>query len=131
MKSYVGLKLYVCFAAAILASAAFGAASVGALHAQAKSAAYAIIDIGDIYDPDAFRTLVPMTPAAMSTFGGQVIVRTDNFTALDGIPPNRLIVIRFESVEKAKAWDASAGQQEVDAIRIKSTKSRAFIVEGM
>jgi uncharacterized protein (DUF1330 family) len=125
MKSYVGLT------AAMLASAACGAAAVGELHAQAKPVAYAIIDIGDIYDPDAFRTLVPMTPAAMSTFGGQVIVRTDNFTALDGIPPNRLIVIRFESIEKAKAWDASAAQQEVDAIRIKSTKSRAFIAEGM
>jgi uncharacterized protein (DUF1330 family) len=125
MKSYVGL------AAAMLASAAFGAWAVGGLHAQAKPAAYAIVDIGDIYDPESFRTLVPMTPAAMSTFGGQVIVRTDNFTALDGIPPNRLIVIRFESVEKAKAWDASAAQQEIDAIRIKSTKSRAFIAEGL
>jgi uncharacterized protein (DUF1330 family) len=125
MKSYVGL------AAAMLAGAAFGASAVRGVHAQAKSAAYAIVDIGDIYDEEAFRTLVPMTPAAMSTFGGQVLVRSDNFTPLDGIPPSRLIVIRFESVEKAKAWDASAAQQDIDAIRIRSTKSRAYIVEGM
>jgi uncharacterized protein (DUF1330 family) len=125
MKSYVGL------AAAMVGSAAFGAWAVGGVHAQAKPAAYAIVDIGDIYDPDAFKTLAPMTPATMSMFGGQVVVRTDNFTVLDGIPPNRLIVIRFESMEKAMAWDASAAQQEIDALRIKSTKSRAYIAEGM
>jgi uncharacterized protein (DUF1330 family) len=105
--------------------------AVGGLHAQGKPGAYAIIDIGEIADPETFKTLLPSAPDGVSAFGGQLIIRTENFTALDGIPPNRLVVIRFESVEKAKAWDASAKQQEIDGIRIKSTKSRAFIVEGM
>jgi len=59
------------------------------------------------------------------------IARTENITPFDGTAPKRFIVIGFESVDKAKAWDASPAQQEVDAIRIKSTKSRSFIVEGM
>ena len=33
--------------------------------------------------------------------------------------------------EKAKAWDAAPGQQEVHALRKRSTKSRQFLVEGM
>jgi hypothetical protein len=32
---------------------------------------------------------------------------------------------------KAKAWDASAAQKEVTALRVKSTKSRQFFVEAL
>jgi uncharacterized protein (DUF1330 family) len=58
-------------------------------------------------------------------------MRTNNITASDGTPPNRFVVIAFDSLEKAKAWTASAAQKEVDAIRAKTTKSRVFYVEGM
>jgi len=34
-------------------------------------------------------------------------------------------------MDKAKAGNASAAQQEVNAIRMKSSNSRSFIVEGM
>ena len=52
------------------------------------------------------------------------------------IPPRwcrreaRLVVIAFDSVEKAKAWDSSPAQKEIDAIRQKSAKARSFIVDG-
>jgi uncharacterized protein (DUF1330 family) len=39
-------------------------------------------------------------------------------------------VIAFDSVEKAKAWDSSALQKEVNDLRKKSTKSRVFIADG-
>jgi uncharacterized protein (DUF1330 family) len=47
--------------------------------------------------------------------------------------PKRFVIIGFESVDKAKAWDASPAQKEVNDIRMKNTKSRSFIaaVEGM
>jgi hypothetical protein len=58
-------------------------------------------------------------------------MRTDNIIAGDGPAPKRFVIIAFDSLAKAKAWDASAAQQEVTAIRLKSTKSRQFLVEGM
>jgi uncharacterized protein (DUF1330 family) len=125
MKSYIGIV------AATLAGAAFGAVAVGGLHAQSKPGAYVVVDITEVSDPDTFKTLLPKAPGAVAAFGGQFIARTENITAFDGTPPKRFIVIGFESVDKAKTWDASPAQQEVDAIRIKSTKSRSFIVEGM
>jgi|SRR6266851_2403120 uncharacterized protein (DUF1330 family) len=125
MKSYIGI------AAAMLAGAAFGAVAVGGLHAQSKPGAYVVVDITEVSDPDTFKTLLPKAPGAVAAFGGQFIARTENITPFDGTAPKRFIVIGFESVDKAKAWDASPAQQEVDAIRIKSTKSRSFIVEGM
>jgi uncharacterized protein (DUF1330 family) len=41
-----------------------------------------------------------------------------------------LIVIRFDSIEKAQAYENSAAQKEVTAARLKSTQSLSFIVEG-
>ena len=59
------------------------------------------------------------------------IARTDKITNIDGVPPARFVIIAFDSVAQAQAWDKSAPQQEVDTLRKQSTTSRSFIVEGM
>jgi uncharacterized protein (DUF1330 family) len=58
-------------------------------------------------------------------------VRTENIIATDGTPPKRFVIIAFDSLAKAKAWEASEAQKEVDAIRMKNSTSRQFFVEGM
>jgi uncharacterized protein (DUF1330 family) len=58
-------------------------------------------------------------------------MRTGKITAIDGTPPKRFVVIAFDSMEKAQAWDNSPAQKEVNATRVKTTKSRVFIVDGM
>jgi uncharacterized protein (DUF1330 family) len=124
MKSYFGLGL------AMLAGAAFGAMAVNGLHAQAKPGAYVIVDLSEITNPDLFKTLLPKAPAAMAAFDGQFAVRTEKITALDGVAPKRFVVISFDSVDKAKTWNDSAAQKEINDIRAKSTKSRSFIVDA-
>ena len=62
--------------------------------------------------------------------GGHYLIRTDQITATDGTPPQRFVIIAFDSMDKAKAWSSSAAQKEVDVIRMKATKSRPFLVEG-
>ena len=116
---------------ALLTGVGIGATAIQGLHAQAKPPAYAVIAIRNIKDADTFKTLLPKAPAAVEAFGGKFVVRTENITGLDGTPPKRYIVIAFDSVDKAKAWSASAAQKEIDAIRMKSTDSLSFIVEGM
>jgi uncharacterized protein (DUF1330 family) len=116
-------------AMAILACAALGTTAGNVLYAQNKSpGAYVIVDISEITNPDGFKQLLPKAPAAVAAFNGQFITRTEKITAFDGTPPKRFVIIGFESVEKAKAWDASAAQKEINDIRIKNTKSRSFIV---
>jgi len=58
-------------------------------------------------------------------------MRTEKLTSLDGIVPQRFVVIAFDGVETAKARSNSAAQKEIDPIRTKSSKLRSFIVEGM
>jgi uncharacterized protein (DUF1330 family) len=116
----------------LLAGVAIGATAVNGLHAQGKAAAaYAIVDISKMNDPDTFKTLFPIAQKAMDEFGGKYVIRTDKITALDGTPPARFVVIAFDSMDKAAAWHASAGMKQVDNIRLKSTNSSQFLVEGV
>jgi uncharacterized protein (DUF1330 family) len=79
-----------------------------------------------------FKAIIPKAgPETLVPFGGKYVIRTEKITALDGTPPKRFVVIAFDSMEKAKAWKASASSKEVDVIRNKTTKSSQFLVEGM
>ena len=122
------------WATAILACAALGATAINVLYAQNKSpGAYVIVDISEITNADGFKQLFPKAPAAVAAFKGNFVTRTEKITALDETPPKRFVIIGFDDVEKAKAWNESAAQKEVNDIRLKNTKSRSFIVatEGM
>ena len=90
-----------------------------------------MIDISKVTDADGFKALIPKAGPAVTAFGGKYIARTEKITATDGTPPARVVIIEFESLAKAQAWEASAAQKEVDEIRMKNTQSRQFFVEGM
>ena len=117
---------------AMLAGGAIGAVAVNGLHAQGKApGAYAVVDISAITNPDLFKTLLPKAGPANDAFGGKYVIRTENIVGVIGTPPKRFVVIAFDSMDKAKAWSASAAQQEVDAIAAKSLNSRRLLVDGM
>ncbi len=119
-------------AIALVAGAAIGGAAIQGLHAQAKPPAYVVIPILKINDAAAFKADVidKATDAAMAAVGGHYVIRTQKFTRLDGNPPERLVIIAFDSVEKAQAWENAPAVKEVTAARMKSTNSLSFIVEG-
>jgi uncharacterized protein (DUF1330 family) len=114
----------------MFAGIAIGATAIQGIDAQQGPGAYAIVDIGEVTDADVFKTLGPKAGPANEAFGGKFIVRTEAITPLDSAPPKRIVVVAFDSIEKAKAWDASPAQKEVTDIRLKSTKSRSFIADG-
>jgi uncharacterized protein (DUF1330 family) len=118
---------------ALLAGVAIGATAIQGLHAQAQPPAIVVVDISQVTDPEAWKAVTQRPTASTETVkqGGRYITRTDKITALDGAPPNRMVIIAFDSVEKAQAWYNSPGQHEINATRAKATTSRSFIVEGM
>ena len=129
------MKTRYTVALAMLAGVGIGGAAIQGLHAQAKPPAIVVVDIGDITDPEGFKAIGQRSNAtAMAVFkdlGGRYIARTSNITALDGTAPKRFIVIAFDSMEKAQAWNNLPAQKEINALRAKTTKSRSFIAEGM
>ena len=126
------MKRSITIGLAMLAGGAIGAVAVNGLHAQGKApGAYAVVDISAITNPDLFKTLLHKAGSTNDAFGGKYVIRTENIVGVIGTPPKRFVVIAFDSMDKAKAWSASAAQQEVDAIAAKSLNSRRFLVDGM
>ena len=116
----------------LLGGIALGGATIEGIHAQAKPPTYVVVALLKITDPAGFKTsVVDKAAAAMAGSGGQFVIRTDKITSLDGPPPQRFVVIAFDSAEKAQAWHNSAAMKDIDAARLKSTDSLSFSVEGM
>jgi uncharacterized protein (DUF1330 family) len=119
-------------AVAILAGAALGAAAVQGLHAQAKAPGYFIAEV-DVTDAKAFsEDYSPKVPPTVQPFGGHWLVRGGRTVENDGEPPKpRIIVIAFDSLDKAQAWRDSPGYKALVPIRDRAARVRSFFVEGV
>jgi uncharacterized protein (DUF1330 family) len=128
------MKTKYNMALALLGGIALGAVAIQALHAQAKPPTYVVIDIEAMTDPEGFKA-VPgspgASPARLTALGGRYIVRTETITAIDGTPPKRFVLLAFDTKEKAQGWVDAPDVKETNAMRSKTTNSRAFIVEGL
>ena len=126
------MKTKYKIAIALVAGASIGGAAIQGLHAQAKPPTYIVIPILKINDPAAFKSGVvdKALPADLTAAGGHYVVRSQKFISLDGNPPERLVILSFDSAEKAQAFWNTSIQKEVNAARVKSTNSLAFMVDG-
>jgi uncharacterized protein (DUF1330 family) len=127
------MKRFVFPGLTMLAGVAIGAFAIQGLHAEAKPPTYVVIDIAKMTDPEGFKAVTSSPaagPARLKELGGRYVIRSTAMTALDGTPPSRFVVLAFDSKEKAQAWADAADIKAINAIRSKTTVSRAFIVEG-
>jgi uncharacterized protein (DUF1330 family) len=124
---------------AVLAGVSIGLAAAQAIHAQQAKAppAYIIAEVekdpAKIEDPAASRRYSEEAPKSLAPFNGQYLVRAGGgkIQTLEGeAPKGYIVVIGFESVEKARGWYDSPAYEAVKPIRQNSTKSRIFIVVG-
>jgi uncharacterized protein (DUF1330 family) len=116
---------------ALLAGAAFGAAGMQALNAQAKPPAYLVSEI-EVTDEAAYaRDYAPKIPPIINSFGGKFLVRAGRTETFDGPPPpKRVVIVQFESMEKAKAFRESPAFKALRPVGEASSKLRQFSVEG-
>ena len=93
-------------------------------------AAYVIVDI-EVTDPTAYEEYRALAPPLVAKYGGKYLVRGGNFEKVEGNwTPNRLVVLEFESLERAKEFYNSEEYEPVKQIRLKTTKSNMVMVEG-
>jgi uncharacterized protein (DUF1330 family) len=67
----------------------------------------------------------------LAPFNHHFIVRGGKTQALEGEPPKGIVMIAFDSAEKAREWYDSPAYQAIKPLRQSSTKGRMFIVEGI
>ena len=116
----------------LAAGVAIGLAASSAIRAQQpKPPAGYLIAETNVTDPATFKQYASQVPGTLAPFGGRYLVSGGKGTPVEGEPPKgRVVVIAFDSVEKAKAWENSKAYEAIKPIRHKSATTRNFIVEG-
>lgn len=93
--------------------------------------AYMIIDI-EVLDPVRYEDYKKLASPAIAAHGGRYLVRGGRSEVLDGDwTPRRLVVLEFDSVEKAKAWRTSPEYAEAKKIRDTCARANMVVVEGL
>jgi len=118
---------------ATVAGAGLGAATMHALHAQAKPPIYQITEI-DVTNLDAYvKEYAPKAQALIKASGGRSLAAGQNVTAVEGDPPKQRIALTvWDSMEKFHAYRNSAEFKELRAtVGNKYAKFRSFTVEGV
>jgi len=119
-------------AVAVLVGVSMGVAGAHAIRAQQVKPApgYVIAEV-DVTDPDTFKKYSEKVPPIVAAFDGHYLVRGGKIQEVEGEVPKRIVVIAFDSVEKARAWEYSPAYEAIKPMRHSSAKSRIFIVEGI
>ena len=125
-------------ALAVLTGVSIGVAAAGAINAQQVKVAPAYViaeveqDPSKPQDPAAARKYAEEAPKSLAAFQAQYLVRGGKIQTVEGEPPKGyIVIIAFDSVEKARGWYYSPAYEAIKPIRQNSTKSRILIAEGV
>lgn len=92
--------------------------------------AYLVADL-TIENREAFAAYVKVAGPLIEKFGGQVVARSDAATALEGLPPNHFVIVRFASMDAAKRFYHSEEYRQPLQRRLGGIATgRVFLVDG-
>ena len=95
------------------------------------SSAYIIANV-TVTDPQQYEEYKKWSTAAMKAHGAEVCVRGGKAEVIEGDwQPERLVVLKFPSVEAARKFDASPEYGKARAARKGAAVMRMVLVEGV
>jgi len=119
-------------ALAVLAGISIGIAGARAVQTEAKTPPGYVIAEVEVHDPPTMQKYGAKVPETLAPFNHHYVIRSDKIQALEGEPPKGgIVMIAFDSVEKARAWYDSPAYAAIRPLRQSAAKSRLFIVEGL
>lgn len=93
--------------------------------------AYVIVEVS-INDPEEYEEYKKLTPATIAAYDGRFVVRGGQSTSLEGDwQPERIVILEFPSVERAKEWWNSEEYSQAKLIRQRTAQTKMIIVEGV
>jgi uncharacterized protein (DUF1330 family) len=93
--------------------------------------AYIIVDI-EITDPAGYEEYKKLAGATVEKYGGKYIVRGGAVETLEGDwEPKRIVVLEFESVQRAKEWLNCEAYREPRKMRHRTAKTKMIVVESV
>jgi uncharacterized protein (DUF1330 family) len=96
-----------------------------------KKTAFFIFD-SKITNVEALAPYIEKVEATYKAFGGKMIVQGGELEVVEGSAPQGIIVVlRFDNMEKAKAWYASDSYQAIISYRHAGAQANGWLVEGL
>ena len=93
--------------------------------------AYVIVDI-TVTDPAGYEDYKKLAPPAVAAYGGKYLARGGRVETLEGDwAPTRLVILEFESVERAKQWLESPEYRPARQLRRRTATGTMIVVEGV
>ena len=93
--------------------------------------AYVIGDI-TVNDQERYEDCKKLAPLAIAAFGGKYLARGGKAEKLEGNwEPDRIVILEFESIEKAKEWLDSHEYRKARLLRHKTASSNMIVVEAL
>jgi putative cofactor-binding repeat protein len=116
---------------ALLVGAGIGAATVQAVHAQAKPPIY-MIAINDVKDADCYKNdYLPKASPTIKAHGG-IYVAAGTGTVVDGeLPKGRTVILRWDSMEQMLGWRHSPEYEAARTVGSKCAVYNIVAVEGV
>jgi uncharacterized protein (DUF1330 family) len=116
---------------AFLAGLTLGTAAIQILHAESRPPAYVVSEI-DVMDNARYnKAYVPLAAKAIVDAGGQYIAHDGMSASLFGVSPKRIAIIRFESLQQARAAFNSPAYKEAKKTGDQSANFRIYAIEGV
>ncbi|MEO6231281.1 MAG: DUF1330 domain-containing protein [Ferruginibacter sp.] len=93
--------------------------------------AYIIVEVS-ITDPVEYEEYKQLTPATIAAYDGKFVVRGALAETLEGDwNPERIVVLEFPSVERAKEWWNSDIYTAAKVIRQRTAKTKMIVIQGL
>ena len=93
--------------------------------------AYIVVEI-EIIDPVGYEEYKIQAGASVHQHGGKYIVRGGKTEVLEGDwNPKRIVVLQFDSVERAKAWLNSEEYREPRKMRHRTARTKMIVLEAV
>ena len=94
-------------------------------------AAYFIVHLY-IRDPEKFETYRQRVAPLVEEHGGRYLVRGGEHEVVEGDwDPERVVVVEFPSVERAREWYRSPEYRELAEMRQRAAPSQVVLVQGV
>ncbi len=92
--------------------------------------AYVIVDI-NVTDPVGYEEYKKLAAPTVAAYSGKYLARGGKTEVLEGNwTPNRLVILEFPTVERAKQWLESREYASARAIRHKTATTNMVVIQG-
>jgi uncharacterized protein (DUF1330 family) len=126
------MKTHYKVTLAAVAGISMGIAGARAMQTENKTPPGYVIAEVEVSDPATMQRYGATVPETLAPFHHRYVIINGKVQVLEGEPPKGgIVVIAFDSVEKARAWYDSPAYAAIRPLRQSAAKSRVFIVEGL